>query len=125
MSQRWSLFVVAVAVSFSGCGEAPTPSTPAATSATTPAAGEKPAATFTAAEQAQIDLQKVCPVGGEALGSMGSPYKMMVGERAVYLCCEHCKGSVSKDPEKYLAILDAAAKAPAEATTPAETPAKP
>ena len=118
MSQRWSLFVVTVAVAFSGCGDATPPPT-------SPVSETKPAATFTAAEQAQIDLQKVCPVGGEALGSMGSPYKMMVGERAVYLCCEHCKGSVSKDPEKYLAILDAAAKAPAEATTPPETPAKP
>ncbi len=58
---------------------------------------------------------------------MGSPYKMMVGDRAVYLCCEHCKGAVEKDPQKYLAKLDAAVAPPAEAAPAAttEAPAKP
>ena len=126
MFSRWPLFVVAVAVSVSGCSEAPTaPTTPAAISATAPEAGVKPASTFTVEEQAQIDQQKTCPVGGESLTSMGVPYKMMVGERAVYLCCEHCKEAVSKNPEKYLAILDAAAKSPAEATPAATTPTAP
>ena len=125
MSQRWSLWMVAVAISVSGCGEAPTtPKTPVTTpSATASAGGEKATKTFTVEEQAQIDKQKTCPVGGESLGGMGTPYKMMVGDRAVYLCCEHCKDAVLKDPEKYLAILDAAAKSPAEATPAATTEA--
>jgi len=62
--------------------------------------GERPAA----------EAQKNCPVGGEALGSMGMPYKVTVKGRDVYLCCEGCKDSIEKDPDKYLAKLDAEAK---------------
>ena len=128
MFQRWSFLAVAVAASVSGCGEAPTAPPASTTSSTTaPAGGEKIAVVYSAEERAQIDKQKTCPVGGEALGSMGSPYKMMVGDRAVYLCCEHCKGAVEKDPQKYLAKLDAAVAPPAEAAPAAttEAPAKP
>ena len=83
---------------------------------------------LSAEDQVLADKQKNCPVGGEALGSMGTPIKVMVGERAVFLCCEGCRSAVEKDPAKYLAIIDAAAAAPTPETpaTPAtETPAKP
>jgi len=83
--------------------------------------------TLSSEDQLLADKQKNCPVGGEPLGSMGTPVKMMVGDRAVFLCCEGCRGAVEEDPEKYLAILDAPAAAPAEAvpatTTEAATPA--
>ena len=49
--------------------------------------------------------QKVCPVSNEALGSMGVPYKMMVGDKPVFLCCDGCKPEVEKDPEAILAKL--------------------
>ena len=51
--------------------------------------------------------QAVCPVTGEKLGSMGKPVKISVKGRTVFLCCEGCKEAIEKDPEKYLAKLDA------------------
>ena len=47
-----------------------------------------------------------------------------VGDRAVFLCCEGCREAVEKDPEKYLAKLDAQAAPAAEPAT-TETPAAP
>jgi hypothetical protein len=49
-----------------------------------------------------IAQQKVCPVTGAALDSMGGPIKVLVGQQPLYLCCEGCLGKVKKDPEKYL-----------------------
>jgi hypothetical protein len=37
-----------------------------------------------------IAAQKICPVTGEELGSMGTPVKVMVGEEAAFLCCAGC-----------------------------------
>jgi hypothetical protein len=42
------------------------------------------------ADQLQIAAQKICPVTGEELGSMGTPVKVMVGEEAAFLCCAGC-----------------------------------
>ena len=53
--------------------------------------------------------QKICPVGGEALGWMGKPYKTAVDDRTVFLCCEACDKQLQEDPEKFLAMLDAPA----------------
>lgn len=51
---------------------------------------------FAAAEQLQIAVQKICPVTGEQLGTMGSPIRVQVGSQFVYLCCEGCKGKEFK-----------------------------
>jgi len=76
--------------------------------------GEADAAKITAAldqlapsDRAMAVAQKTCPVTGEELGSMGVPVKVMVKERAVFLCCPSCKKKIEADPDKYLAILDA------------------
>lgn len=74
--------------------------------------GESGEAVLSEEDQALIAAQKVCPVGGP-LGEHGTPVKVMVGDRVVFVCCEPCRGPLLKDPEKYLAKLDAAA---AEAT---------
>ena len=50
--------------------------------------------------------QKVCPVSDEALGSMGTPIKVKVGDREVFICCESCRDGLLAEPEKYLAKLD-------------------
>ena len=50
--------------------------------------------------------QKVCPVTGAKLGSMGTPYKVTLGNRAVLLCCKGCEGAVKKDPDSVLKKLD-------------------
>jgi YHS domain-containing protein len=73
---------------------------PAAKSAET----EKPAA-LTAEDRALIEKQKVCPVTGQALGSMGEPVKVVVKGQTVFLCCDSCKAAIEKDPDKYLAKL--------------------
>jgi Cu(I)/Ag(I) efflux system membrane fusion protein len=49
--------------------------------------------------------QKFCPITGAPLGSMGTPYKMMLGHRAVFLCCQGCERAVKKDPDGVLKKL--------------------
>ncbi len=49
--------------------------------------------------------QKLCPVTGKPLGSMGVPPRITVRGRAVFLCCKGCSGAVEADPETYLAKL--------------------
>jgi len=44
-----------------------------------------------------------CPVSGQALGSMGEPINMMVGDRLVRLCCAGCEGKLRDNP---MAMLD-------------------
>lgn len=39
----------------------------------------------------KIAVQNICPVTGEALGSMGTPIKAKIGEEELFLCCEECK----------------------------------
>ena len=58
------------------------------------------------ADRAIADAQKVCPVSGEPLGSMGVPVKVTVKDREVLLCCEGCKTAILDDPDTYLAKLD-------------------
>jgi membrane fusion protein, copper/silver efflux system len=52
-----------------------------------------------------IERQKVCPVTGEPLGSMGSPVRVTVAGKTVFLCCQACEPALKKNPEKYLAKL--------------------
>ncbi|MEQ8846807.1 hypothetical protein [Botrimarina sp.] len=52
---------------------------------------------------AAIAAQKVCPVSGEALGSMGEPIAVTVGDQMVYVCCQGCVAPVRAEPAKYLA----------------------
>lgn len=48
--------------------------------------------TLTEADQLQIAVQKICPVSGEALGKMGDPIKVQVGQQVAFLCCKGCQG---------------------------------
>jgi hypothetical protein len=49
--------------------------------------------------------QKLCPVTGQPLGSMGRPSRAVVEGRIVFLCCEGCEAPLKRSPEKYLAKL--------------------
>jgi len=62
------------------------------------------------ADRALAEKQKICPVSGELLGSMGKPVKVTVKGKTVFLCCERCESKITKDPDKYLAKLEAADK---------------
>jgi hypothetical protein len=112
------------ATSASGPGPASaqtTPAVPAAPAADAPPIAEAKtplagAATLTDEEIARIEklpeaergaalAQKVCPVTGENLGSMGVPIKEVVGDRTVFLCCKGCVKELKDDPETFLAKL--------------------
>ncbi len=54
-------------------------------------------------DRALAEKQEVCPVSGEPLGSMGTPYKVTVQGRQVLLCCPGCEAEIANNPEKYLA----------------------
>jgi hypothetical protein len=56
-------------------------------------------------DQRLIKQQKVCPVMGHPLGSMGTPFRVVVGGRTIFLCCEGCAPALRQDPGKYLAKL--------------------
>ncbi|MBW3539601.1 MAG: hypothetical protein KY476_04965 [Planctomycetes bacterium] len=58
-----------------------------------------------ASDAAAIAAQKICPVMGEPLGSMGRPWKTTVEGREVFVCCKGCLKSLDKAPAKYLAKL--------------------
>lgn len=51
-----------------------------------------------------------CLVSGDALGGDGSTIDHVYKGRLVQLCCKGCIRAFDQDPEKYLAILDAAAR---------------
>jgi membrane fusion protein, copper/silver efflux system len=53
------------------------------------------------------ERQKSCPVTGKALGSMGTPTRVVVAGRVVFLCCEGCEDALRSEPAKYLAKLPA------------------
>ncbi len=58
------------------------------------------------ADRALAERQKVCPVTGELLGSMGTPPSVVVEGKTVFLCCKGCEGALRKNPEKYLPKLE-------------------
>ena len=101
------------ALTLVGCSQGPPASSaPAASDVTTktdamaaklPDGFEK----LSAADQTAALAQKVCPVSGEKLGEMGTPIKVTVKGRDVFLCCPSCKEDLEKDPDKYLAKLNA------------------
>jgi Cu(I)/Ag(I) efflux system membrane fusion protein len=114
LSERILLATIALGLlgCVAGCNSEPqTPpqakpaAAPAATSASTddklPGLAELSEADRKAAER-----QKICPVTGERLGSMGKPYKITVKGREIFLCCDGCKEAIEKDPDKYLKKLD-------------------
>jgi hypothetical protein len=53
-------------------------------------------------DQVLATRQKVCPVTGQPLGSMGVPPRVTIGGQTVFLCCKGCEPPLRKDPEKYL-----------------------
>ena len=62
----------------------------------------------------------VCLVSDEKLGEMGEPHVIKYKGREIKLCCEGCEKDFRKEPQKYLAKLDTAAKS--AATQPSTQP---
>lgn len=49
--------------------------------------------------------QEVCPITGEALGSMGVPVKIMVLGEPVFLCCRGCESEAVAHPDQTLTTV--------------------
>jgi Cu(I)/Ag(I) efflux system membrane fusion protein len=62
-------------------------------------------AELTPEDRALAEKQKVCPISGDPLGSMGAPIKINVQGHDVFVCCEGCKDPVLQEPENYLEKL--------------------
>ena len=62
-------------------------------------------ASLSAEDRAAIEKQKICPVSGELLGTMGAPPKVTVAGHDVYICCKSCEEPLTKDPAKFLAKI--------------------
>jgi hypothetical protein len=58
---------------------------------------------LSAEDERLVKRQKVCPVTDQPLGSMGTPVRVAVEGRTVFLCCEGCAPALKKNPGKYLA----------------------
>jgi Cu(I)/Ag(I) efflux system membrane fusion protein len=58
------------------------------------------------ADQQLVKKQKVCPVTGAPLDSMGGPIAVEVQGRRIFICCKACEAPLKKDPQKYLAKLN-------------------
>ena len=57
------------------------------------------------ADRTLAEKQKKCPVADMPLGSMGTPIKVDVDGRPVFICCEGCREDLLAEPAKYLAAL--------------------
>jgi Cu(I)/Ag(I) efflux system membrane fusion protein len=75
----------------------------------TPAPAPSPATpgSLSAEDRLLAAKQKICPVTGEPLDSMGGPVRVEVAGRVVFICCKGCEGALRKDPTKYLSKVPA------------------
>ena len=56
-------------------------------------------------DRALAQRQRICPVAGYPLGSMGPPQKVAVNGESVFICCEGCRERLLAEPDKYLTKL--------------------
>lgn len=88
----------------SGCSDGSCRVSPGRGAVQLPRIGKGKAPTDEDARRAQ--LQKLCPVTGEKLGSMGAPIPVTVKGKRIHVCCESCVATAQSDPEKYLNIVE-------------------
>jgi hypothetical protein len=62
-------------------------------------------ASLSAEDRAAALKQKICPVSGGPLGSMGAPIKVAVAGHEVFICCEHCEQPLKDDAATHLAKI--------------------
>lgn len=69
-----------------------------------------------AADLALAEAQLLCPIHeGSRLGSMGTPVKLMLEGKPVFLCCKGCEDSARENPKATLAKMDEIKRANAKA----------
>lgn len=64
-------------------------------------------AELSAEDRFLAEAQGICPVAESQLGSMGTPKKVDVNGATVFICCEACRTRLLREPDKYLAKLEA------------------
>jgi hypothetical protein len=64
-----------------------------------------PPGTLSPEDRLLAQKQKVCPVTGAELDSMGGPVRVLVNGKPVFICCEGCRQPLLKEPAKYLQRL--------------------
>ncbi len=52
-------------------------------------------------DESLIAVQKVCPVTGAKLGSMGKPIRATAAGRTIFLCCAGCEDKLAARPDYY------------------------
>lgn len=57
-------------------------------------------------DRAKAEAQKMCPVSNEPLGSMGTPIKVTVDGRDVFVCCDGCVDELKANFAKYADQLE-------------------
>lgn len=57
------------------------------------------------ADRELVEAQKMCPVSDQALGSMGTPIKVTVEGRDVFVCCEGCVDELKSKFAEYVVKL--------------------
>ncbi len=107
------LFLSVVVIAVAGCNPAPQkePETNASPPEKEPVAGNQSDAEKVNAElaklspedRAQAQTQRVCPISGELLGSMGVPIKVTVNERSLFICCAGCEKDARENFDKHYA----------------------
>ena len=60
---------------------------------------------LSAADWKLVEQQKICPVTGADLNSMGGPIPVDLAGRRVFICCAGCEAALRKDPEKHFKKL--------------------
>ena len=56
-------------------------------------------------DQKLVAVQKICPVTGADLNSMGGAVPVDLAGRRVFICCAGCESALRKDPDKHLKKL--------------------
>jgi hypothetical protein len=69
-----------------------------------------------AADQVLAEAQIFCPIAkGSRLGSMGTPMKLMLEKKPVFICCQSCEDSARENSRATLAKVEEIKKANAKA----------
>jgi membrane fusion protein, copper/silver efflux system len=62
-------------------------------------------AKLAAGDRERALAQRLCPVSGEPLGSMGVPIKVVLKGRPAFLCCKGCENQAKSNPDRFLKKL--------------------
>jgi hypothetical protein len=107
------VFVVALALMSSGCESKKASDQPAASAPINSVETDGPQsdmerelAKLPEGDRELALAQKVCPVSGEPLGSMGTPIKVTVEGRDVFVCCAGCVDELKSNFDKYADKLE-------------------